>query len=142
MEYVEINAELRIPRSELSFTAVRSGGPGGQHVNKVSTSVALAFDVEASPSLDEGRRARIRSRLAGRISQDGVLRVTASDTRSQAANKELAVERFAELLRQALHRDKPRRRTRPTRASKTRRLQAKKTRAAVKKLRGRVRGDE
>jgi len=142
MEYIEINEQLRIPRDELSFTATRSGGPGGQHVNKVSTSVTLAFDVERSPSLGEFQRNRIRTRLANRIGRDGNLRVNASDTRSQAANKDLVVARFAELLREALKRPKPRRRTKPTRASKQRRLNAKKSRAAVKKTRGKVRGDE
>lgn len=142
MEYIEINDELFIPLQELRFTASRSGGPGGQHVNKVSTSVTLAFDVQGSPALGEDQRARILERLANRIGRDGRLLVTASDTRSQSANKDLAVRRFAELLRRALEVRKSRRRTRPTLASRTRRLAAKKTRAALKRTRGKVRDDD
>lgn len=142
MEYIEITAQLRIPRDELTFSATRSGGPGGQHVNKVATSVTLSFDVAESPSLTEYQRTRISRELATRINREGVLRLTASDTRSQSANKELAIARFTELLAQALKPRKPRRKTRPTLASKRRRLKAKRSRGDLKKKRGRVRGDE
>lgn len=142
MEYVEINDNLRIPHSELSFSATRSGGPGGQHVNKVSTSVTLAFDVAGSPSLSDWQRARVMAELATRISREGVLQVTAQDTRSQSANKELAVARFAELMAAALKPRKPRRKTRPTLASRQRRLDAKRSRSTLKKSRGRVRHDD
>ena len=142
MEYVVIKDNLRIPHSELSFSATRSGGPGGQHVNKVSTSVTLAFDVVGSPSLSDWQRARIMAELATRISREGVLQVTAQDTRSQSANKELAVARFAELMAGALKPRKPRRKTRPTLASRQRRLDAKRSRSALKKSRGRVGHDD
>jgi len=138
VDEVRINAGLSIPMDELNFTAVRSGGPGGQHVNKVATSVTLVFDVAQSPSLSEGQRARIMEKLATRIGRDGTLRLTARDTRSQTANKELVLERFVELVREALVRRKARRATRPTLASKERRLGGKRRRADVKKTRGRV----
>ena len=138
MDEVRINEGLSIPMSELTFTAARSGGPGGQHVNKVATSVTLVFDVAGSPSLSDGQRARLLDKLAARIGRDGTLRLTARDTRSQFANKEAVIERFAELVRLALVRPKARRATRPTLASKQRRLTTKRRRADVKKARGRI----
>ncbi len=131
-----------IPDAELEFSATRSSGPGGQHVNKVSTCVTVSFDVAGAPCLPEAARARLLERLAPRLTREGVLRVSVQDTRSQAANKELAVERLGALLRAALARPKPRRPTRPTRASRQRRLEAKKRRGAVKQGRGRVGGGE
>ena len=111
-------------------------------MNKVSTSVTLAFDVAGSPSLSDGQRARIMTVLATRINREGVLQVTAQDTRSQGANKELAMARFAELMAAALKPRMPRRKTRPTLASRRRRLDAKRARSALKKNRGRVDGGE
>lgn len=142
MDEIKINNRLSIPLDELNFTAARSGGPGGQHVNKVATSVTLVFDVAGSPSLNEADRARLMDKLSTRIGRDGTLRITARDTRSQSANKDAAIVRFAEVVRRALVRPKARRATRPTRASKERRVTAKKQRAALKKTRGKVdRGD-
>ena len=120
---------------ELRFTATTAGGPGGQHVNKVSTKVTLLFDLDGSPSLTESQKARLRAALAGRIGKDGVLRVVSQSTRSQSANKELAVDRFAALLREALTPRTPRRKTRATLASKLRRLEGKRQRGAVKRQR-------
>ncbi|BBD09148.1 alternative ribosome rescue aminoacyl-tRNA hydrolase ArfB [Desulfovibrio ferrophilus] len=142
MDIVYINAQLSIPMDEVQFTAVRSGGPGGQNVNKVATSVTLIFDVAGSPSLSGPQRVRIQDKLANRIGRDGALRLTARDTRSQLSNKELAVKRFAELLREALKRPKARRKTRPTLASKHRRLDSKKQRAGLKKTRGKVSSED
>lgn len=142
MDSILINAQLSIPREELQFTAACSGGPGGQHVNKVATSVTLVFDVGLSPSLSEVQRARIQDKLATRIGRDGTLRLTARDTRSQAANKELVIKRFVELMREALKVPKPRRKTRPSLGSKLRRLDAKKQRARLKKDRGQVAPDD
>jgi len=133
---------ISIPDSELEFSATRSSGPGGQNVNKVSTCVTVSFDVAASPCLPEAVRARLLERLGPRVTREGLVRVSVQDTRSQAANKELAVERLAALLRAALARPKPRRPTRPTKASRQRRLTAKKQRASVKQGRGRVGGGE
>lgn len=130
-----IEPGLRIPEEELTFTAARGGGPGGQHVNKVSTRVTLSFDVAASPSLTEEQRRRIMERLASRVNQEGMLRVTSGEFRSQAMNKAQTRLRFAELLRQALVREKPRRKTKPTLGSKLRRLEAKKRQSRLKSQR-------
>ena len=108
---IEINANLSIPEHELSFTTARSGGPGGQHVNKVSSRVTLWFNVAESPSLSTFQKRRIMSRLATRINQAGILRVVAQQHRSQIANREVAVERFVALLRDALVQEKPRQKT-------------------------------
>jgi ribosome-associated protein len=130
-----INDDLSIPEDELVFKASRSGGPGGQHVNKVSSRVTLYFDLEASPALAAAQKGRIRRRLATRISKSGLLRVISRKHRSQAANRAVALERFAELLRDALKRETPRKKTRVPRAEKRRRLEQKKQRARLKERR-------
>ena len=142
MDAVSINRRLSIPHAELELTATRSGGPGGQHANTSATRIQLAWDVAASPSLSERRRQLIRSRLANRIDQSGVLHLAADTHRSQHRNRQEVLERFADLVADALRPRKTRKKTRPTRASKERRLKAKKHRGRVKKLRGRVRRDE
>ena len=126
---------LAIPLAELSFETSRSSGPGGQNVNKVESRVTLLFLVASSPSLDESQRELVLSRLRTRVSKAGVLRVSAQRHRSQAANREEAIGRFAELLRDALAEDPARRPTRPTRASRKRRLQGKRRRGELKRLR-------
>ncbi len=135
---VEIDGHLTIPDEELSFEFSRSGGPGGQNVNKVSTKATLLFDVSASPSLTDEQRSRIMSRLRTRITKAGVLRVTSQRHRTQRANREAAVERFAELLREALRPRRPRRRTRLPKAAKERRLLEKKRRSELKRRRGSI----
>jgi ribosome-associated protein len=136
---IRINERLQIPESELTFTASRGGGPGGQHVNKVASRVTLAFDVAGSPSLTEADRRQLVDRLASRLTQEGVLQLSSHESRSQVANREQVTERFATLLRAALKPRKKRHRTKPTRGSKERRLRDKKQRGEVKKGRGRVR---
>lgn len=133
---------LWVPRAELGFRASRSGGPGGQHVNTSSTRVELTWDVAGSPSVTDEQRARILEKLANRIDGQGVLHLAASEHRSQHQNREAAVGRFVELVRAALHVPRPRRKTRPTRASREVRLQSKKRRSEVKKMRGAVRPDD
>ncbi|MDQ3389556.1 MAG: aminoacyl-tRNA hydrolase [Gemmatimonadota bacterium] len=137
-----VGEELLLPRAELDFRASRSGGPGGQHVNTTSSKVELTWSVTGSPSLSEAQRERICDKLANRIDGDGVLHLTASEHRSQHQNRDAVVERFAGLLRAALHVPKTRKKTRPTRASREQRLQAKRRRAEVKRLRGGISSDE
>jgi ribosome-associated protein len=132
---IEITPTLAIPAEELAFTASRSGGPGGQNVNKVSTRVTLLFDVDASPSLSAEQKTVVRERLATRMSNAGVLHVTSQRHRSQARNREAALERFVELLRWALAEPEQRRPTRPPRAVRERRIAAKKRRGETKRRR-------
>jgi ribosome-associated protein len=131
-----IDATLTLPDEELSWTASRAGGPGGQNVNKVSTRVTVLFDVGASPSLSDRQRARIQDRLRTRIGRDGVLRVVSQRHRTQPQNREAAFARLAELLREALAEDPPRFATRPTKSSRDRRRSDKERRAALKRRRG------
>lgn len=129
---VDINERVSIPEEELIFTASRSGGPGGQHVNKVSTRITLWFDVAGSLSLPQEEKRLIMRRLANRIGKDGVLRVTSQDTRSQAANREAAISRFVELMQAALKLQPARKKTRVSKAAKERRLAEKKRRGLLK----------
>ena len=141
-EDLPVTDRITIPGSELSFTASRAGGPGGQHVNKTSTRVTLQWDVSGTDALDATQRARVMERLAGRIGKDGVLRVAAEDERSQHRNRQVARSRLAALVEQALHVPRKRIPTRPSRASQKRRVEQKKRRGAIKKLRSGPPGDE
>ncbi|HLX10709.1 MAG TPA: alternative ribosome rescue aminoacyl-tRNA hydrolase ArfB [Thermoanaerobaculia bacterium] len=131
---LQIDDRLAIPEEELSFATSRSGGPGGQNVNKLETRVTVRFDL-SSPSLDDARRALIRERLATRVSRAGVLSVTSQRHRTQAANREAAVARLVELLRDALAERAARRPTRPGKAARARRLQGKRLRSRRKRER-------
>lgn len=139
---LHINDELRIPVSELTWKATRSGGPGGQHVNTSATRVELTWDVAGSPSLDDGQRSRILSRLANRIDGRGILRIVEGGSRSQHQNREAATIRLAELVAGALRVRRRRRKTRPPRAAKEKRLREKRQRSEIKKKRGPVGPDE
>lgn len=139
--FLAVTDDLYLPRAELTFRASRSGGPGGQHVNTSSTRVELVWNVAASPTLTEPQRARIAERLANRINSEGELLLAESGSRSQAQNKEAVVERLVELLRDALHIPKARRKTRPPRAAHERRLESKKRRSETKRMRGPVERD-
>lgn len=121
---------------ELQFQASRSGGAGGQNVNKVATKVELKFDVQNSERLSEEEKALVQEKLASRINSDGLLQVVCQTERSQLRNKELCLERFYELLRQALTKQKKRKATKPSRASVRRRLENKKKQGEKKASRG------
>ena len=132
---IRVTASIVIDESEIGESFIRASGPGGQNVNKVATAVQLRFDVRRSPSLSEEVRARLE-RLAGRrLTRDGVLVITAQRHRTQERNRQDALDRLIELIREAAVRPKPRRPTRPTLASRKRRIEGKKHRGAVKALR-------
>ena len=135
IEIIKIRAGLEIPESEFELSASRSSGPGGQHVNKTSTRITLRFDVARSPSLTAEARARIRARLATRISGDGFLQVVSQRHRSQEGNRREAVARFVELLRAALAERRPRKPTRASKGSQEERIREKKVRATIKRHR-------
>jgi len=132
---IQIPPDLEIPESELSFTASRSSGPGGQHVNKTSSRITLRFDVGGSPSLDEEQRQRLLEVLATRINRQQVLSISSQRHRSQAANREATVERFVELLSGALELPTERRPTRKSRRVERRRLEDKRHRSQRKRER-------
>ncbi len=136
---LHVTASLQIPDHELIETFVRASGPGGQNVNKVASAVELRFDVAHSPALSEALRARVLARRDRRLTSEGVLVIQANRFRDQAKNREDARARLAEILRASLHVPKKRVATKPTRASKERRLDAKKLRAKHKA--GRARRD-
>lgn len=133
---IQINEQLSIPPEELEYSFSRSSGPGGQNVNKLATKVLLRFDVAASGALSDEQKSIIRRRLSTRIGKDGSLRVVAGSERSQKANREAAIERFARLLADALRPRKKRKKTRPTAASRERRLTEKKRQGERKRSRG------
>lgn len=139
---LQIGHGVTVPESEISFRASRSGGPGGQHVNNTSSRIELIWDIGATEALDADQLKRVYRKLGNRITNDGQLILAASASRSQHRNRQEAVERFVEMLREALQKPKRRKRTRPSRASKERRLRNKRRRSEKKRLRGPVRRDE
>jgi ribosome-associated protein len=130
-----VNERLSIPRHELAARASRAGGAGGQHVNTSSTRIEILWNVRTSTALDDATRARLIEKLATRIDGEGVIRVVASDRRSQRQNRESAEDRLAELVRKALVIPKKRRATKPSRASKEKRISEKKKRGETKAAR-------
>ncbi len=139
---IRVRPGLVIPWDEIEETASRSSGPGGQHVNKTETRVTLRWNAAETRALRPELRARLLRRLGPRLTQRDQLVVHAQRFRSRGRNRELARERLAELVREALVVRKTRRPTRQSRASKERGLAAKKRRGAVKRMRARPRGDE
>ena len=127
-----VNERVRIPRHELAARASRAGGAGGQHVNTSSTRIEILWNVRDSTAVDDETRARLMEKLSTRIDGDGVIRVVASDRRSQRQNRESAEGRLAELVRKALVVPKARRKTKPSRASKEKRLDEKKRKSEKK----------
>jgi ribosome-associated protein len=136
-----VPSAFEIPPGELTVRASRASGAGGQHVNKTSSRVEVVWNVASSRALSPEDRGWLVRKLASRLSADGSLRVVVSDTRSQLRNRDIAMERVAEVVRAALVRPKKRKATKPSRAALRARVEAKKRRALKKKLR-RVTGDE
>jgi ribosome-associated protein len=135
---IRITDSLSIDEAELKFSATRSSGPGGQHVNKVNTRITLWFDVEESPSLTPEQKIRIKSRLKTRINKDNRLRVISQRHRSQIANREAAIERFINLLEEALAVLPPRKKTKVSRNANQRRIDGKKHHSIIKKQRAKI----
>ncbi len=141
-ESLTINDRIVIPGNELWFTASRSGGPGGQHVNTTSSRVTLRWDVAGTAALSEVERQRVMRRLAGRISNEGILTITVDTERSQRSNLQIARDRLAEVVAAALVKPKARVPTRTPRRVRERRLRDKARRTAVKQLRKPPKADE
>jgi ribosome-associated protein len=128
---------ISIPDDELEISFIRASGPGGQNVNKVSTAAQLRFDARASPSLPNDVSVRLQKLAGSRLTQDGVIVITASRFRTQEANRRDAVQRLSDLIAKAAVAPVKRKATKPTRAAKERRLQAKARRSDVKSMRSR-----
>ena len=128
-EPLKITRTLDLPLGEVELRTSRSSGPGGQHANKTETRVEAVFDVEASEVLSEAQKRRLVAKIGP------VVRAVAQDERSQSRNRELALERLAESIAKALRRERPRTPTKPTKASRERRLESKKRRGRTKRLR-------
>jgi ribosome-associated protein len=137
-----VPSPLFVPDDELEIRATRSGGPGGQHVNTSSTRIEVRWNLDQSPSITPEQRARLKARLGRRVDANGVIRVVASETRSQARNRESAVARLREIVARALIVAKPRKPTRIPPGQKARRLGEKRRRSATKQHRRRVTDDE
>jgi len=132
---IQINPSIQIDENELQFDYIRASGPGGQNVNKVATAVQLRFDIANSPSITSDIKGRL-IRLAGnRVNADDVLLIEAKRFRTQEANREDATQRFVDLIQKSLVPPKPRKKTKPTTASKEKRLKEKKRKGDVKKSR-------
>jgi ribosome-associated protein len=134
---IRITDEIAIDEREIEESFIRASGPGGQNVNKLSTAVQLRFDARRSPSLPNDVSIRLQRLAGSRLTKDGVLVITAQRHRTQERNREDALARLVELIRQAAVPPTPRRPTRPTAAARARRLQGKKRRSSIKGLRQR-----
>jgi ribosome-associated protein len=135
---IYITPRISISEAEIKEEFIHSSGPGGQNVNKVATAVQLRFDLRNSSSLSVGVRERLTILAGRRLNADGILIIEAKRFRTQAANRKDAMDRLIDLVRQAAYPPRSRRKTRPTRASKERRLEAKRRRSRAKSLRGSV----
>jgi ribosome-associated protein len=132
---ITVNKQISIDEKEVQLRFIRSSGPGGQNVNKVATAVQLRFDVGGSPSLPGDVRTRLIRIAGSRVTNDGILIIEARQYRTQERNREDAIERLKELIREAAKKPKPRKKTKPSAAAKERRIESKKQRSKTKKMR-------
>jgi ribosome-associated protein len=139
---IEVTPTISLDDAELEFSFIRASGPGGQNVNKVSSAVQMRFDARGSPSLTNDVSVRLQKLAGSKLTLDGVIVITANRHRTQERNRADAIERLAELIRKAAVAPIKRRPTKPTKASKERRLESKSRRAGVKSLRGRPAGSD
>jgi len=138
---IEVTPSVVIPDADLSLSFVRGSGPGGQNVNKVASAVQLRFDLAGTVVLSDAVKSRLRALAGRRLNDDGAILIIARNHRTQESNRREASERLADLIRAALVPPKPRKKTKPTRASKERRLDTKARAQRTKGLRGKVRWD-
>jgi ribosome-associated protein len=136
---LEITPNLVIPDTDLSFAFIRASGPGGQNVNKVSSAVQLRFDMAGTTTLSDAVKSRLRALAGRRVTDDGAILITARNQRSQDHNRREALERLADLISKALVVPKTRKATKPTRASRERRLEGKSRQRQTKQTRSKVR---
>jgi len=139
---IDVTANISLGDDELRFTAIRAGGPGGQHVNTTNSAVQLKFDARNSPAITPGVFTRLEKEAGQRMSNDGVILIEVSESRSQHRNRETAETRLIALIRAAATPPRARRKTKPTKGAKERRLNAKSRTSGLKKSRGRVTGDD
>lgn len=135
MADLTISQEVTIPMHELKFATSRSGGPGGQNVNKLETRIELRFDISGSRSLSPNEKAVLLEKLRSRLDSQGVLRIVAQESRSQWQNRQIAIEKFVDVMRKALKPRKKRKPTNPTKSAREKRLKAKRIRSERKKAR-------